>query len=71
MAENLELRREEFAGRISVLTSRSVEDSRREVDLAIERLFHWGAYADKYGGSVQVGMEQCAKYRGSVQIGVE
>ena len=25
-----------------------------EVDLAIQRLFHWGAYADKYGGAVQV-----------------
>ena len=54
LAENLELRREEFATRISALTGGSLEDSRREVDLSIERLFYWGAYADKYGGSVQV-----------------
>ena len=28
--------------------------AREEVELAIQRLFHWGAYADKYGGTVQV-----------------
>ena len=25
-----------------------------EVDASIQRLFYWGAYADKYGGTVQV-----------------
>ena len=24
------------------------------MDLSIQRLFYWGAYADKYGGQVQV-----------------
>ena len=33
---------------------RDVEDCRREVDSSIQRLFYWGAYADKYGGQVQV-----------------
>ena len=33
---------------------RDVEDCRREVDISIQRLFYWGAYADKYGGQVQV-----------------
>lgn len=28
--------------------------AREEVELTIQRLFHWGAYADKYGGAVQV-----------------
>ena len=54
IAENLEVRRQEFAGRIQDMTGKSLEDSLREVDLSINRLFHWGAYCDKYGGSVQV-----------------
>ena len=33
---------------------RSYDDCKREVDLSIQRLFYWGAYADKYGGTVQV-----------------
>jgi hypothetical protein len=31
-----------------------VEEGEREVDLSIQRLFHWAAYCDKYGGTVQV-----------------
>ena len=54
MAENLELRREEFATKISNLTGKSIEEARKEVDLSVQRLFHWGAYCDKYGGGVQV-----------------
>ena len=30
------------------------DECKREVDLSIQRLFYWGAYADKYGGQVQV-----------------
>lgn len=56
VAENLELRREEFASRISEMTGRAVDECREEVDMSIRRLFHWGAYADKYGGQVQVRM---------------
>ncbi len=56
LAENLEIRRNEFAERLSVLTGVSVEEGEREVELSIQRLFHWAAYCDKYGGSVQVGL---------------
>lgn len=55
IAENLELRRGEVAGRIAAVTGRGLADCEKEVDLAIQRLFYWGAYADKYGGTVQVG----------------
>ena len=33
---------------------RDIEECKREVDLSIQRLFYWGAYADKYGGQLQV-----------------
>lgn len=54
MAENLEIRRDEIAGRIQLMTGRKLEECVTEVDLSIQRLFHWGAYCDKYGGGVQV-----------------
>ena len=54
IAENLELRHDEIAQRIAAMTGRSLDDCKKEVDLSIQRLFHWGAYADKYGGVVQV-----------------
>ncbi|MEE6482821.1 hypothetical protein FKM82_013355 [Ascaphus truei] len=53
MAENLELRREEVARRLSTLTGQPEEKALQEVDLSIQRLFYWGAYCDKYGGTVQ------------------
>jgi aldehyde dehydrogenase (NAD+) len=53
IAENLELRLEEIAGRISAMTGRDMQSGRDEVHASINRLFHWAAYADKYGGTVQ------------------
>lgn len=53
MAENLEQRRSEFAEKIAKMTGKGVEAGLAEVDASISRLFHWAAYADKYGGSVQ------------------
>lgn len=53
IAENLELRFDEMKERIMAMTDRSEEDARAEVHASIRRLFHWAAYADKYGGSVQ------------------
>eukprot|EP00118_Oscarella_pearsei_P025258 m.307845 g.307845 ORF g.307845 m.307845 type:complete len:868 (+) comp42934_c0_seq1:915-3518(+) len=53
IAENLELRQDEIAKRIAAMTDCSMVDAREEVSLAVQRLFHWGAYADKYGGTVQ------------------
>ena len=38
------------------MTGCSVEDATKEVDATIQRLFYWGAYADKYGGNVQVSL---------------
>jgi aldehyde dehydrogenase (NAD+) len=53
MAENLEIRRDEFAQRIAAMTGKTIELALTEVDASVARLFHWGAYADKYGGTVQ------------------
>lgn len=53
MAENLEQRRAEVAESIHKLTGQEMKDCLTEVDLSIQRLFYWGAYADKYGGTVQ------------------
>eukprot|EP00057_Strongylocentrotus_purpuratus_P035130 XP_797815.1 PREDICTED: aldehyde dehydrogenase family 16 member A1 [Strongylocentrotus purpuratus] len=53
MAENLEQRRDEVAQGIARLTGRDMKSALNEVDLSIQRLFYWGAYADKYGGTVQ------------------
>ena len=30
------------------------DDAVKEVEATIARIFHWAAYADKYGGNVQV-----------------
>ncbi|XP_044844837.1 aldehyde dehydrogenase family 16 member A1 [Mauremys mutica] len=53
VAENLELRREEVASRLGALTGAPPEEAQREVDLGLERLFHWAALCDKSGGAVQ------------------
>ena len=34
-------------------TECGMDDALKEMDSAIQRLFYYGAYADKYGGSVQ------------------
>jgi len=53
IAENLNIREGEFADRIGAMTGKSREDSLREVEASISRLFTYAAYADKYGGEVQ------------------
>lgn len=53
LGENLSARADEFSARIAALTGRSAADSRAEVDAAIERLFTYAAYADKFGGTMQ------------------
>ncbi|MGH2345434.1 MAG: aldehyde dehydrogenase family protein [Chloroflexota bacterium] len=56
LAENLSARAEEFAERIAATTGRILDgptgagSARAEVALAIERLFTYGAWADKYDG---------------------
>ncbi|MDQ2666110.1 MAG: aldehyde dehydrogenase family protein [Gemmatimonadota bacterium] len=49
IAENLAARSDEFAARISSLTG---EDGEAEVDACVQRLFTYGAWADKYDGLV-------------------
>ena len=52
MAENLEIRKEEFAGRIVQMTNQSNSEALKEVDLSIERIYTYAALADKYDGMV-------------------
>jgi aldehyde dehydrogenase (NAD+) len=49
LAENLDYRRNEFAARIKAQTG---EDGADEVALAVERLFAFAGWADKYDGAV-------------------
>lgn len=53
LAENLSVRADEFQKRLQQLMSVSAKDAQHEVDTAIERLFIYAAYADKYGGTIQ------------------
>ena len=53
IAENLDARLNEFTQRIVAMTGRTKESARSEVACAVERLFTYAAWADKYGGSVQ------------------
>jgi aldehyde dehydrogenase (NAD+) len=52
LAENLAVRADEFAARIAAMTGRDAADAPAEVALAIERLFTYAAWADKYDGAV-------------------
>ncbi|XP_076445387.1 aldehyde dehydrogenase family 16 member A1-like [Babylonia areolata] len=53
IAENLETQREQLMQCLSSMTGQPDEGCRAEVSRALERLFFWAAYCDKYGGSVQ------------------
>ncbi len=53
IAENLSARAEEFAGRITMMTDAPPDEAGAEVAMSIERLFHWAAFADKAGGTIQ------------------
>jgi len=53
IAENLLARGEEFAKRIQEQTGRDYADCSKEVELAVERLFYYAAFADKFGGEVK------------------
>jgi aldehyde dehydrogenase (NAD+) len=52
VAENLAARSDEFVRRIDVMTGRGDAWARREVDVSVERLFTYAAWADKYDGAV-------------------
>ena len=53
IAENLSARRDEFARRLAQMTECEPDLAEREVEAAIDRFFHWAAFADKSGGTVQ------------------
>jgi aldehyde dehydrogenase (NAD+) len=53
ISENLSARRVEFAKRIVAMTGSALKSAQAEVDAAVERLFTYAAWADKYGGTVQ------------------
>ena len=50
MAENLSARADEFAARLQGMTGR---DGRAEVAASVERLFSYGAWADKFDGAAK------------------
>ena len=52
IAENLSIRKEEFAQRIVQMTNQSLASANQEVDLSIERIYTYAALADKYDGHV-------------------
>ncbi len=52
IGENLAVRAEEFTKRIALMTGKSAQKAKEEVDLCIQRLFTYAAYADKYDGAV-------------------
>ncbi len=52
LGENLAARSGEFAARIRQLTGCPGEEATREVELSIQRLFTYAAWADKYDGAV-------------------
>jgi aldehyde dehydrogenase (NAD+) len=53
IAENLDARNAEFVKRIVEMTGRTQKSAQAEVDTAVERLFTYAAWADKYGGEIQ------------------
>ena len=52
LAENLSARAAEFAGRIAAMTGASKAKAESEVEACISRLFSYGAWADKFEGTV-------------------
>lgn len=53
LAENLELRVEEFADRLTQMTGARRAAARRQVDASVARIIHYAAWADKYDGAVR------------------
>ncbi|MDO8521628.1 MAG: aldehyde dehydrogenase family protein [bacterium] len=53
LAENVSHQKERLAKGIAQATGRTLSDARWEVERSIEHLFHFAAYADKFGGTLQ------------------
>lgn len=54
LAENLAARADEFSARIRAMTGVSAANATAEVEASITRLFTYGAWADKFEGTVHV-----------------
>ena len=52
IAENLEARAAEFRDRLALAPGVTKRDAKREVEISIQRLFTYAAWADKYDGRV-------------------
>ena len=52
IAENLSIRTEEFVRRLSLMTGSTEKHANEEVQAAIDCIFRYAAYADKYDGNV-------------------
>ena len=52
VAENLAARRDEFAARLRAMTGATAAAARAEVEASVDRLFTYGAWADKWDGAV-------------------
>lgn len=52
LAENLEIRKDEFAGRLIQMLGVTKPEAEKEVSLSIERIYIYAAFADKYDGHV-------------------
>ena len=52
IAENLSIRKNEFANRIAAMLDVSLANANKEVDQSIERIYYYAALADKYDGQV-------------------
>jgi len=52
VAENLEARADEFAGRLRAMTGASTRAARDEVEASVRRIFYYAGFADKYDGAV-------------------
>ncbi|MDN5926720.1 MAG: aldehyde dehydrogenase family protein [Hyphomicrobiales bacterium] len=53
LAENLELRTDEFAARLRQATGASPAQARKEVATSVARIMYYAAWADKYDGAVR------------------
>jgi aldehyde dehydrogenase (NAD+) len=52
IGENLSVRSDEFASRLSAMDGRAKRESLKEVDTSVRRLFTYAAWADKWDGAV-------------------
>ena len=52
LGENLSVRADEFAARLSAMDGRTKREATREVDASVRRLFTYAAWCDKWDGAV-------------------